>query len=132
MSDFAEINGRFKNLMQRARLNLSEKAVTECLIAAGSYAAAMTPIATSNLLNSQYRQVDVTINGVRGEIGYGANYAQYVHDAPGTLLGTSTPRSPASFGFVWDPGAEPGFLTKGVMEMVNSDMRRIMHENFLL
>ena len=130
MTDFAEVNGRFKDLMRRARVDMSEKAVTECLIAAGSYAALITPVATSFLLNSQYRQIDITINGVKGEIGYGANYALYVHEASGKLMGL--PRNPESDGVFWGPGGKPGFLSEGVMEMVHSDMRRIMQENYLI
>lgn len=130
MTTFADVNSRFKDLMHRARVDLSERAVTQCLTVAGSYAAAITPVATSFLLNSQYKQVDITINGVKGEIGYGANYAQYVHDAPGILKGL--PRHPESDGVFWGPGGQPGFLSVGVMEMARSDMQSIMRENFLL
>jgi hypothetical protein len=130
VSDFDEINSRFKDLMQRARIDRSERAVTECLIVAGAYAAEITPIVTSTLINSQYRDVQISANGVKGEIGYGASYAKYVHEAPGKLMGL--PRNPESDGLFWGPGGKPAFLSEGVMEMVRVDMENIMRENFLL
>lgn len=130
MNDFADINARFKDLMRRARVDMAERAVTECMTVANGYAAAITPQATGYLLNSQYRQVEITINGVRGEFGYGANYARYVHDAPGILAGQS--RYPASDGVYWGPAGKPRFLSDGVMEMVYSDMERIMRDNFVI
>lgn len=123
---FDEVNRRFKELMQHVRSDMSERAITQCLITVGSYAATMTPIATSTLLNSQYRKVEVTLNRVTGEIGYGASYAVFVHQAPGKLMGTKTPRHPKSFGYVWDPDGEPGFLAKGVELMVENDLMRIV------
>jgi hypothetical protein len=89
-----------------------EKTLTEVLIIASGYAATMTPIDTSNLINSQYRKITAYGNRVVGAIGYTAAYAAAVHDKPGTLLGTNTPRSKSdpSRGNVWDPDAEPEFL----------------------
>lgn len=91
-----------------------EKTLTEVLIIASGYAATMTPIDTSNLINSQYRKITAYGNRVVGAIGYTAAYAAAVHDKPGTLLGTNTPRSKSdpSRGNVWDPDAEPEFLRK--------------------
>ena len=40
---------------------MTEKTVTQVLIAGGKYAAALTPVATSNLINSSYRDVKKTI-----------------------------------------------------------------------
>jgi hypothetical protein len=93
---------------------MAEKALTEVLIAAAGFAATMTPIDTSNLINSQFRMITAKNTKVTGMIGYTAAYAAAVHDKPGTLLGTNTPRSKSdpSRGNVWDPDAEPGFLIK--------------------
>lgn len=92
----------------------TEKTLTEVLITAAGFAAVMTPIDTSNLINSQYRRITAYGNRVVGAIGYTAAYAAAVHDKPGTLLGTNTPRSKSdpSRGNVWDPDAEPEFLRK--------------------
>lgn len=132
MTGFEDVNSKFKELMQRAKSVMTERAVTQCLVQAGNYSAALTPMATGTLLNSQYRTTKVTMNGVEGEIGYTAHYAKHVHDAPGKLLGTNTPRYPASDGFVWGPNAEPGFLLKGVREMISNDFNRILQQEYQL
>lgn len=92
----------------------AEKTLTEVLQTAAAFAANMTPIDTSNLINSQYRKISAYGTRVVGAIGYTAAYAAAVHDAPGTLLGTNTPRSASdpSRGNVWDKDGEPEFLRK--------------------
>lgn len=92
----------------------AEKTLTEVLQTAAGFAANMTPIDTSNLINSQYRKITAYGTRVVGAIGYTAAYAAAVHDAPGTLLGTNTPRSTSdpSRGNVWDKDGEPEFLRK--------------------
>lgn len=92
----------------------AEKTLTEVLITAAGFAATMTPIDTSNLINSQYRKIAAYGTRVVGAIGYTAAYAAAVHDAKGTLKGTNTPRSTSdpSRGNFWDPDGEPEFLRK--------------------
>jgi DNA-binding transcriptional regulator WhiA len=63
-----------------------EKAVSA--IKAATYiirteSASMTPVATSALINSQFDTVEVNGTRITGKIGYAANYALYVHNAPG-------------------------------------------------
>jgi preprotein translocase subunit Sss1 len=92
----------------------AEKTLTEVLITAAGFAATMTPIDTSNLINSQYRKITAYGTRVVGAIGYTAAYAAAVHDKPGTLLGKNVPRdkNDPSRGNVWDKGGEPEFLRK--------------------
>lgn len=107
-----------RQAVRRAFVDISgpraEKTLTEVLITAAHFAAVMTPIDTSNLINSQYRKITAYGTRVVGAIGYTAAYAAAVHDAPGTLLGTNTPRSSSdpSRGNVWDKDGEPEFLRK--------------------
>lgn len=56
------------------------RAIQSALIVGSSQAALYTPIDTSTLLNSQFREL--IINGVlvTGRVGYSANYALSVHD----------------------------------------------------
>lgn len=56
------------------------RAMQSALIIGSSQAALYTPIDTSTLINSQYREI--TANGTRltGRVGYSANYAVFVHD----------------------------------------------------
>lgn len=104
------------------------RAVTAGLIVGASHAARYTPIDTSTLINSQYR--DVRVNGVMitGRVGYSANYAIYVHEASGKLKGE--PRNSGG-GNYWDPNAKPKFLQAGfeearqeIDEAIKREMRR--------
>ncbi|MFP1749187.1 HK97 gp10 family phage protein [Lonsdalea quercina] len=81
------------------------RALTSALIIGSSQAAIYTPIDTSYLLNSQFREI--VINGMRytGRVGYSANYAAYVHD----------PGNPQRFRRAT---AEKEFLTKGVEDKI--------------
>lgn len=56
------------------------RAIQSALLIGSAQAAIYTPIDTSTLINSQFREV--TINGTRvtGRVGYTTNYAAYVHD----------------------------------------------------
>lgn len=97
------------------REHAASRAITAALVIGGSEAASMTPVATSVLLNSQFRHVTRDADGrIVGTVGYTADYAAAVHDKPGTLRGKNVPRSPKSLGVVWGPGhREPEFLKKG-------------------
>ena len=56
------------------------RAMQSALSIGGSQAALYTPIDTSTLINSQFREITVNGNRVTGRVGYSANYAAYVHD----------------------------------------------------
>lgn len=109
-----EVRQQLKKTFGNIAGPLTEKALTEVLITAAGFAATMTPIDTSNLINSQYRKIEAAKGMVSGILGYTAAYAAAVHAKKGTLLGTETPRSESdpSRGNVWDPDAEPEFLRK--------------------
>ncbi|EBH1741309.1 HK97 gp10 family phage protein [Salmonella enterica subsp. enterica serovar Newport] len=76
------------------------RAVQSALLIGGAQASLYTPIDTSTLINSQYR--DISVNGtlITGRVGYSANYAVYVHD----------PNIPQNFR---RSTAQKEFLTKG-------------------
>lgn len=113
MRGVKEAKAATAKLVGRITGDLTERTVTEILVIGQGEAAVLTPVATSLLINSQFRRVTVSDKGVHGRVGYTAAYAAAVNAAKGTLLGTDTPRSPATLGNVWDPGAEPDFLRKG-------------------
>lgn len=106
---------------------LSERFVTKALISVSANTAPMVPIDTSFLINSEYRKVTDRFGGFEGELGYGANYAPYVHEAPGTLKGE--PRANGN-GDYWDPDGEPQFLAKGVDAFIAEDMDAILRQEF--
>lgn len=57
------------------------RALQSALIIGSSQAALYTPIDTSTLINSQYRELSVNGSRLTGRVGYSANYAVYVHDS---------------------------------------------------
>ncbi|EKN6298148.1 HK97 gp10 family phage protein, partial [Yersinia enterocolitica] len=91
------------------------RAMTKALIIGASQAALYTPIDTSTLINSQFR--DISANGTRltGRVGYSANYAIYVHD----------PNVKQVFR---RPMAEKEFLTKGFADSKQAIEKAIMEE----
>jgi hypothetical protein len=56
------------------------RAILSALLIGGAQAALYTPIDTSFLLNSQFRELVVNGNRITGRVGYSANYAALVHD----------------------------------------------------
>ena len=103
-----------KNLRQQLTLAIpadAERAMHIATSIIGGYATLMTPVDTSNLINSQYRIVKNTGTKVVAAIGYTAKYAAAVHAKPGTLRGAGVMR-PSGRGNYWDPDAEPQFLSK--------------------
>lgn len=110
---------------------MAEKAVTEALIIGGGMAATMTPVDTSNLINSQYRIVRKAGSRVNGQMGYTAAYAAAVHDATGKLRGELRDPSDPSRGRFWDPRGEPEFLAKG-FEMSKDDIDAAVKRNMKL
>ncbi|HFH3145420.1 TPA: hypothetical protein ACGJTG_003196 [Pseudomonas aeruginosa] len=119
----------------------SERAIYEILSQGAAMAQTMTPIDTSNLINSQTApQISTGTAGVEGRIGYTAAYAAAVHDAPGTLAGQ--PRADfgktadgtafgggTGVGNYWDPNAEPEFLTKG-FDQIESAIPSILRRTY--
>lgn len=79
------------------------RAIYSALNIGALQAAAYTPVDTSFLINSQFREL--VVNGARltGRVGYSANYAAYVHD----------PSIPQNFRLA---RAKKEFLTKGFEE----------------
>jgi len=74
---------RITNNMGRFIERIDDKAqrgMTQALILGASEAAALTPIDTSTLINSQFRQVTKEGGAVVGRVGYTADYALPVHD----------------------------------------------------
>ncbi len=113
-----EVRERFKSVIGEISGPMAEKALLEVMITAAGFAATMTPIDTSNLINSQFRRIEHHGKQVSALLGYTAAYAAAVHDKKGTTLGKNIPRSTSdpSRGNFWDPDAEPGFLRKAFEE----------------
>jgi len=113
-----------KAIIERIKGPLSERTVTEILIIGAGYASLLTPVDTSLLINSQYRLVENTGNGIKGQVGYTAAYAAAVNAASGKLkgkprahFGVTSKGVPfgggTGVGVYWAPAGEPDFLRKG-------------------
>ena len=75
--------GRMNNRLPQFLIAVEQKAargVTQALILGASEASVMTPVDTSTLLNSQFRNVTKEGSKIVGTVGYTAEYAKYVHD----------------------------------------------------
>ena len=119
----------------------TERVLTEIMIVGSSYAALLTPIDTSTLINSQYRKLVSIPGGMQGKVGYSAKYAAAVHGMSGKLKGQprehfGKTRSGKEFGGgtgkgnYWDPGAEPGFLTKGFERDGLNEIKAIIRQGY--
>lgn len=91
------------------------RSIQSALIIGSSQAALYTPIDTSTLLNSQFREIDANGTKITGRVGYSANYAIYVHD----------PNVPQIFR---RSTAQKEFLTKGFEDMKDAIDRAIKRE----
>ena len=92
------------------------RALQSALIIGSSQAALYTPIDTSTLINSQYRELNLNGNRLTGRVGYSANYAVYVHD----------PNVPQTFRRAT---AQKEFLTKGfedTRELIDGTIKKEM------
>lgn len=105
------VNRAIDNIQDRKVI----RALTRAMIHGLESAAGYTPIDTSVLLNSQFREI--IVNGVRvtGRAGYSANYAAYVHDSS----------IPQRFRL---PNARKEFLTKGFEDARDLIDKAIMEE----
>jgi len=118
---FEDVNARFKAAMRDIGVSRTQGVVTKIIIAIKADAATMTPVDTSFLINSAYSKTWRTASGWEGEVGYGAEYAEFVHNAPGKLQGT---------GLAWLPDAEPQFLKKAVDNVIREDLEAIIASEY--
>ncbi len=95
----ARVTSRLPQFVERQQRR-GEKAVLGALILGQAEASVLTPIDTSNLLNSQYRTINREGASIRGQVGYLADYALAVH----------SPDNPQNFRRAT---AEKEFLRKG-------------------
>lgn len=126
------VRRNYKRTIERIAGEVTHRAVYEILSQGGAAAAGLTPVDTSDLINSQYApQISQQQGKTSGHIGYTAGYAAAVHDAPGKLRGL--PRAPKNRGRgnYWDPKAlaEPEFLKKGFDE-IGPDIPAILKKHY--
>jgi hypothetical protein len=137
-----EVNKNISLLLREIKGPLSQTTITKVLIAGNAAAAAITPVDTANMINSQFRRTVKAGDRWTGTAGYTAEYAKWVHEMPGTLKGK--PRSEVkSFttkaggvafesnqGNFWDPNGEPEFLRKGFERDGLSEIKGIIQAGY--
>lgn len=112
---FRQAKTKLRRTMGRIEGAVTERTLMEILIIGSGRASIMTPVDTSNLINSQYRRIERGPFGAWGRVGYTAAYASAVHAASGESAGQPRPNGRGNF---WDPSGEPGFLRKGFDESI--------------
>lgn len=110
---FRQARANLRRTMGQIEGAVTERTLLEVLIIGAGRASTMTPVDTSNLINSQYRRIERGPLGAWGRVGYTAAYASAVHAASGELDGQPRPNGRGNY---WDPAGEPGFLKKGFDE----------------
>jgi len=108
--EIAKIEGRTKGGLRSAALEVKAASLR------------LTPHEDGHLRGSAYTETFSTSSGPGSVIGYTAEYAPWVHEAPGVLKGL--PR-PSGKGVFWGPSGEPQFLRKALMRNVRLILRRI-------
>lgn len=138
-----EAKAATKKLVGRIAGDLTERTVTEILIIGAGYASLLTPVDTSLLKNSQYRQVTHVFGATFGRVGYTAAYAAAVNAMSGKLKGQpradfGVTRAGVAFGGgtgvgnYWDPGGEPDFLRKGFERDGKDDIKAAIKRGMAL
>lgn len=139
-----EVNQKITALLKRQAGPVTEQTMMAVLIEGRAAAAAITPRDTSTLVNSMYLKIYPAKGKLVGKVGYAAEYALYVSEAPGTLKGK--PRSSvksfetssgktgfaSSQGNFWDPHAEPDFLRKGFERDALPVIKQIIRKGYQL
>lgn len=108
----SEVNKNIRNKLNEIANIRSARIIQQIMITGMTFVAPITPMNTSNLINSQYRELIPIPKGWKGRVGYTANYAAYVNNAKGTAKGKKR-TGKKSQGNYWDPHAEPDFINKG-------------------
>ena len=76
----AEVSANINALVGNITGRKVTRAIQAAMLIGGAQATLFTPIDTSTLINSQFREITVNGTHVTGRVGYSANYAVFVHD----------------------------------------------------
>ncbi|WP_339892184.1 hypothetical protein [uncultured Alteromonas sp.] len=110
-----QVNRRIKSTLENIDSVVTRKVITEVLMTGQNHAVILTPVDTSNLINSRFLQIKNVGYGFTGQAGYTANYAKFVHDG-----------GPKNWQKI---GAEDQFLYKGFEENM-PELRQIIIDGY--
>ena len=117
--NIASVKLAIKNKIEEISQERTRRAVYAILSQGQTMAALMVPIDTGFLINSAFGPVMMQ-DGKTGRVGYAAEYAKWVHDAPGKLKGQPRAdfgKTATGVGTYWSPAGKPGFLVKGFEQL---------------
>ncbi|WP_298016684.1 hypothetical protein [uncultured Castellaniella sp.] len=120
------VKANYRRVTREIATKTTDRTVAAILSQGGAMAATMTPIDTSNLINSHFVEIKVERNKIIGRTGYTASYAFAVHEAPGTLKGQPRPDGRGDY---WDPNASPRFLSEG-FDQIKSSIPAILKAHY--
>ncbi len=80
VSGIKQVQSNLQKRLKKIAGSVTERSMTAGVLQLASYASELTPVDTSNLINSQYTFVNPSAGGWKGGVGYTADYAVYVHD----------------------------------------------------
>ncbi len=103
-----DVNRNLDKIESQITRTIVAKALFQAASVGAGIAKTLTPVDTSDLINSQFVDINQTLNGVTATVGYTVNYAAAVHESSGKLKGQ--PRSNGNETY-WAPNGEPMFLT---------------------
>ncbi len=109
------VNKRIKSTLNNIGDKITRKTLTQVLMTGQNHAVMLTPVDTSNLINSRFIQIQNNGMNFKGLAGYTANYAKYVHDG-----------GPKNWQKI---GAEDQFLEKGFEENL-PELRQIIIDGY--
>tara|TARA_R110002051_G_scaffold153691_1_gene226113 strand:- start:2775 stop:3134 length:360 start_codon:yes stop_codon:yes gene_type:complete len=75
-----QVNKTIKATFSRLAGEVTDKAMLKGLIIIEGHAMELTPVDTSNLINSRFKNITHANGRTIGRIGFTANYAAYVHE----------------------------------------------------
>lgn len=138
MSKNADAFKRARKVLDKITGEYTQATVTTMLIQSMLRSTAITPVATSDLVNSQYYRTFKNGSKWLGQAGYTAEHAARVHEASGSLKGLGIKRPTVEgedLGNYWDGAngpnsGEPKFLEKGIDEMIDNDFENIVKKEY--
>ncbi len=109
------VNKKIASTLNEIGGDITRKTLTQVLMTGQNYGIQLTPVDTSNLINSRFLQIQNSGTTFKGLAGYTANYAKYVHDG-----GAKN----------WQKlGAEDRFLEKGFEDNL-PELRQIIIDGY--
>ncbi|MDS1650674.1 hypothetical protein [Escherichia coli] len=118
-----QVRDNLKKEIRRIDDQVTARVLYQIGVMASGWAALITPIDTSNLVNSMFAHLDNRASGIALQVGYTARYALWVHESSGKMKGQKRKDGKGEY---WDPNAEPEFLKKAFEQNMDAIWRIVV------